>query len=291
MGGIVEVDGGCLRGLYGVLGLQVSLLQRDGRQSDFAVRDVCEFGVQVDPHGDRGSDLVRVEALEGFAYVGLLADDVERGHGLADGADVDVLVRVTFVLFGDVVRVEHGQILIASLLCQTDVVRVAVQDAAGVSFLIADCGEDQVAFEVLDVLGDEFHDRHDGCVACLHVEQAAAEDVFAGFEVSLRRGRQFDLLELLHQFERAVRILLQITIVGDTDVVDVSDHDDRLLRVALFTLQNGGAALSAERVVLDGNEIQVFGMLLPVIHTGEDLVDLVRRIDLARGVDDTSDLT
>ena len=156
VGGVVEVDGGSLRGLYGVLGLQISLLQRDGRQRDFAVRYVCEFGVQVDPHGDRGSDLVRVEALEGFTYVGLLADDVERGHGFADGADVDVLVRIAFILFGDVVGVEHGQIFVASLLCQADIVRVAVENAAGVAFFVAYGGEDQVAFQLIQVF---FHQR------------------------------------------------------------------------------------------------------------------------------------
>lgn len=183
MGEEVVVGEGGQRRLDGVALLGVRLLQRDGRDGHLALGDVAQVGVQGHAACDLGDQQVGVEGIEGGAHVGFLAQRHEAGQQLADAAVVDVAVLVAGHVVGGVVGVDAGHVLEVLLLLQVQQVVDGGDDAVGVVLLVTLGDLDQVAVQLLGMLGEVLDEVHVAGHAGLHIQSAAAEHVVAGLNV------------------------------------------------------------------------------------------------------------
>ncbi len=279
---IVEEHHRALCDLHRVFRLEVALLQRNGRQRYLAVGHIRKLRIQVDASRNRRGNLVGVDALKRLAYVRFFSDDVERGHHFTDSPDIDVLVRVAFVLFCNVVGIEQSEVIVPSFCTDAPEFADARQHAGRVAFFIAHGGKYEVAFEIVEILRNHFHKSYDNRIARLHVEQPASEQILTGFQVGFYGRRQFDLFEFFGQLQRLVGVFLEVSIIGHTDAVRVTDHQDRLVGLGFTPFEDRNDALASERIVLDVDIIQIVGIVFVVVHFSKDAIHLLGNLHFAR---------
>ena len=234
VGEVVVVGEGDQGGLYGVRALGVHLLQGDRRDRHLALCDVAQVRVQGHVPGHFRDQQVRVEGAERGADVGLLAEGDEARQELADAAVVDVAVLIARRIVRGVVRVDAGDVLKALFLLEVHQHVQAGDDALGVVLLVALRELDQVAVQLLRVLGEVLHDDHVARDAGLHVQSASAEHELAGVDVVDDVLRQVEVL--LQDLRQVLRIKGVVPVLGEVvhaDGVDVAEQDDGFVEFPL----------------------------------------------------------
>ena len=153
MGEEVVVGESGQRSLHRVALLGIRLLQRDGRDSDLTLRHIAQVGIQGHTAGDLGNQQVGVKGVKGGANMGLLAQRDEAGQQLADAAVVDIAILVAGHIVGGVVGIDAGDVLEALFFLQLQQVVNGGDDAVGVVLLVTLGNLDQIAVQLLGVLG------------------------------------------------------------------------------------------------------------------------------------------
>ena len=261
----VVVAEGRQRRLHGVGALGVHLFQGDGRDGDLALGDVAQAGVQAHLPRDVGQHQVGVQCTEGLPHMGLLAEHGEAGQQLADAAVIDVAVFIAGGVVGGVVGVDARHILEVFFFLQLLQQVQSRDDALGVVLLVALADGQQVAIQLLGMLGEILDQVHMAGYAGLHVQRAAAKQILAGLDVVNDLLRQHECLaQLGGQFLAAEGILADGAKIVHPHGVDVADEDDRAVRIALGALHIGQRTMPHHEVVLGLEALDLLGVRLKV---------------------------
>ena len=138
-------------------------------------------------------------------------------------------------------------------------------DALGVVLLVALADGQQVAIQLLGMLGEILDQVHVAGYAGLHVQRAAAEQILAGLDVVNDLLRQHECLaQLGGQFLAAEGILADGAKIVHPHGVDVADEDDRAVRIALGALHIGQRTMPHHKVVLGLEALDLLGVRLKV---------------------------
>ena len=269
----VVVAEGRQRRLHSVGALGIHLLQGDGRNGDLALGDVAQVSVQGHLARDIGQHQVGVQRAEGLAHMGLLAKHGEAGQQLADAAVVDVSVLITGGVVGGVVGVDARHILEMLLLLQLLQQIQGRDDALGVVLLVALTDGQQVAVQLLGMLGEILNQIHVAGYAGLHIQGAAAEQIFAGLDIVNDLLRQHKgLAQLGGQLLAAEGVLTDGAEIVHPHGIDVADEDDRAVRIALGALHIGQRTVPHHKVVLG---LEALDLLRVCLEVGQGHIELL----------------
>ena len=124
-------------------------------------------------------------------------------------------------------------------------------DALGVVLLVALTDGQQVAVQLLGMLGEILNQIHVAGYAGLHIQGAAAEQIFAGLDiVNDLLGQYEGLTQLGGQLLAAEGVLTDGAEIVHPNGIDVADEDDRAVRIALGALHIGQRTVPHHKVVL-----------------------------------------
>ena len=116
--------------------------------------------------------------------------------------------------------------------------------------------------------------------AALHVESAAAEHEFAGLDVVDDFLRHLHGQELLGQQVGPEGLFPERAVVVHANSVDVADHDDAALGIALRSLQIRDVAVAVLLLQI-GEHIVLVRMSLEIRHSRVEVVDVLRDFRLS----------
>ena len=185
--------------------------------------------------------------------MGFLAQRHEAGQQLADAAVVDVAVLIAGHVVGGVVGVDAGHVLEVLLLLQVQQVVDGGDDAVGVVLLVTLGDLDQVAVQLLGVLGEVLDEVHVAGHAGLHIQSAAAEHVVAGLNVRQYLRRQGEgLLQLLGQLVGLKGVLADGAEIIHAHGVDVADEDHGAVGGTLGALDVSQSSLVWKQITCSG---------------------------------------
>ena len=180
MGRIVEVQIDRIGGLDRILGLVVALVQADWRQGNFAIGDVADFRIEVNPLQHFRSKQVGVQSVERFADVGLFAIDIEARQQFSGCTDIDIAILVAGIAERHEVGIDGGDVIPAAFRLQCGEILDRRQHPCRISLFIRHSIKHQIPRQRLRLPGIILHEHHQRGYAGFHIQNAAAQKPAVG---------------------------------------------------------------------------------------------------------------